>query len=69
MSEDASIYPIEDPLEPPEPVYTLAEARIILLREFCAKNGHETETTTLSNGEPLRIYCTRCDKSWKVTEE
>lgn len=53
--------------DPPEPTYTLDEAKRELARRECALQGHDFDVVVDLN-EPARFYCSRCGTSWAVQQ-
>lgn len=47
-----------------EPRYTLNEARLELAKEECRRRGHVFNVLISSSGDPERITCDRCGRSW-----
>ena len=47
--------------------YTLTEARQELNRRQCAAHGHDIDIICSGmSGDPVRLVCGRCGKSWNV---
>lgn len=45
---------------------TLAEAVQALKVEMCQKHGHDWDVVTKGSGEPVRLLCAHCGRSWAV---
>lgn len=46
--------------------YTLEEAQKIINERNCKLLGHEYEIV-ISDYEPVRMICTRCERAWEVS--
>lgn len=51
-----------------EQTYTLNEAQAELARRECAAHGHSFQIIQTGEGEPIKLWCDRCGRSWKVTD-
>jgi hypothetical protein len=47
--------------------YTLSEATAELARRECAAHGHDFDIISTGAGEPIKLRCGRCGRSWGVS--
>ncbi|GAB2951827.1 hypothetical protein GCM10027280_45270 [Micromonospora polyrhachis] len=52
--------------QPPEPLYTLAQARQLLLEERCALQGHQL---SMVDGSASRLACGHCRNVFNLVVE
>lgn len=50
-----------------ERTYTLDEAAMELARRECARHGHDFETISTGDCEPIKLLCGRCGRAWTVS--
>jgi hypothetical protein len=50
-----------------EQTYTLDEAVRELDRRACVAQGHEFDVISTGEGEPVKLLCDRCHRSWSVS--
>jgi len=57
---------------PSEQTYTLSEARDLIAREICMRNGHDYDVISTRDmadpaGQPVTVSCGRCHRHWAVS--